>query len=390
MSKRIKMNRWSWISIFVITCIAVQQFLLPGSSWVYALLTALVVSVFLSSRREHTKQDSDIQECKINDSNASLKAFSLSFSHIAAGIGVIPDDVDRLSQILNQSVSQLNDTFRQMHQLASDQEASVKKLLDHSDENGQTISITDIGVQSSELLEDFVTRLVAISRDSIEVVQYIDDMVDVLDGVFALLESVRSLSDRTNLLALNASIEAARAGESGRGFAVVADEVRALSVESASFNEQIKDKVNAAQSAIGDVRTTVNRLAAQDLSKVMSGKAQVDELFEQVEIMNSLIDTESIKLGERSHAMGQAVGIAIQSMQFEDISSQLLDSIREETRLAMQIPEELGKILESGQQDSEEERLHKIQEYFNSRERKDIERSSVAQETMNEGDVDLF
>jgi len=62
----------------------------------------------------------------------------------------------------------------------------------------------------------------------------------MLPSVEAALDSVDDISDRTNILSLNASIEAARAGASGRGFAVVAEEIGRLAESSLAGSKGIR------------------------------------------------------------------------------------------------------------------------------------------------------
>jgi methyl-accepting chemotaxis protein len=106
--------------------------------------------------------------------------------------------------------------------------------------------------------------MVDVSRNSLETVHHIDDMVEKLDGIFGLIENVEGLASQTNLLALNASIEAARAGDAGRGFAVVADEVRTLSINSAELNNQIREEISYAKETIEVLRSTVGGMASTD------------------------------------------------------------------------------------------------------------------------------
>jgi methyl-accepting chemotaxis protein len=67
-----------------------------------------------------------------------------------------------------------------------------------------------------------------------------------IEGIESLLDQIREIADRSDLLALNGSLEATRAGEDGRGFTLVAAEMRRLA-------ERVTDIVNDARGLVVDI-----------------------------------------------------------------------------------------------------------------------------------------
>lgn len=134
-------------------------------------------------------------------------------------------------------------------------------------------------------------------RGSFEV---IDILHQSLSQIGKIINVIRTIADKTNLLSLNAAIEAARAGEQGRGFAVVADEVSKLADQSAQSVKQIALilKENIETSKRGKEVSDQAKANFEDIS------ASILDMNEQVVDMNSFVGGEKALIEDLQKQIG--------------------------------------------------------------------------------------
>jgi len=242
-------------------------------------------------------------------------------------------DIDQVQTLMKEAVAELDVGFADLNCLADSQSALVLSLVDNmSTQSGNDAAsegtVRDFISDTNEIMSNFVTQIVEISRESMSMMRRIDQVTKQMDEIESLLDDAKKIANQTNLLALNATIEAARAGDIGRGFAVVAGEVKILSAESNAFNARIGGVVASSRTTVSDARTSVSRVVSRDMNAALESKGRAESMMQSIDQMNERLTVSLREVSTLTAQITTNVNTIVRSLQFEDMVSQVLDRNR--------------------------------------------------------------
>jgi methyl-accepting chemotaxis protein len=164
------------------------------------------------------------------------------------------------------------------------------------------------------------------SRDTTErASQALSTLQQELGNVSGIIGVIEEITDRTNLLALNAAIIAAQAGEHGRGFTVVADEIRELA-----------DRTRRSTEDIRSIITSVNDGSRTAVTTMRDGVAHVRHAVEQAgdasTALRGIVDRADQSSKHMEHIVRSLEEQTAASRRLRHIASRMSDLIGENRR----------------------------------------------------------
>ncbi len=218
---------------------------------------------------------------------------------------------------------------------------------------GECDTVAEGAMDATRSALDSVTQTVnGISsiRDTIhETEKRIKRLGDRSQEITRAVNLINTISERTHILALNASMHAASAGEAGRGFAVVADEVQRLAENARDATSQIATLVSNIQVETSDTVTTMNDLIAEVVDGSRMATTAGSQMRQTMDSTENLVQAVR-QIAERSQSQAQVSNnLQDRYERIRESSQQTTARLTEQTQQTRQLVQYARRLLKAVQ-----------------------------------------
>ncbi|WP_417914575.1 methyl-accepting chemotaxis protein [Candidatus Electronema sp. JM] len=235
---------------------------------------------------------------------------------LSSSTGELADQNDSQAKMINQAVEKIASLTEEIRKAAEHavQSAGSSKESSHVAEDGAA-AVRETSHAMEAIRSNVQNTARAIKRLG-ESSQEISDFA----------RTINEISDRTSILALNASIQAAAAGEEGRGFAVVAEEIQRLAERAAVSTRQIE--------------TLIRNILGEITEAGVSMDASIQEVVQGTKLsQNALAKLEEIT--SRSNEVAALIeGVANVSKEQAETTAQLAGKMKKIGEISVETAQE--------------------------------------------------
>ena len=285
-------------------------------------VVSILQAVYQLSQRDLTAK-APVTEDIIGTVSDSINALTDETTRVLHDVTKIANQVESASgkvKVQADLVSKTSDDERarvgEMIKSLGESSASATQMATLADQsNNSAAQATHATNTALDTVNGTVKGMESIRETIAETEKRIKRLGERSQEITGIVNLINTISERTHVLALNASMQAAVAGEAGRGFAVVAEEVQRLAESSRNATQQIGTLVSNIQLETNETINTVNRTITQ----VVQGSEQAQRAGEQMRVTQ----------GITAQLVAQVQRIAEGSNAQKQVSEQLLLSVQQ-------------------------------------------------------------
>ncbi len=289
-----------WGAVITLISMVVAVFLARRMTHPLELTTSLAQKIATGDLQQAREQLEGKESARIirsgDETGELLQAFQTMSNNLDSLIG----QVHRSGIQVTTSATEIAASARELESIMTQQTAATAEVSATSREISATsddLARTMDGVDSSlnetidmaESGREDLSEMEVAMKELIKATSSISSKLAVINDrankISKVVVTINKISDRTNLLSLNAAIEAEKAGEFGRGFSVVAREISRLADQTAIATQDIEKVVAEMQTSVSTGVMEMEKFADEvkrGVETVATQSGQLSLIIDQV------------------------------------------------------------------------------------------------------------